>query len=75
MNMGRDRYEVQMLMGVPRQTIQDELVRNGVTVRLYVPFAEQWKYAISYCKRRLAANPMMAAYVMKNMLRTATGRT
>jgi len=74
MNMGRDRYEVQMLMGVPRQALQDELIRNGVTVRLYVPFAEQWKYAVSYCKRRLAANPMMAAYVMKNMFQSIAGK-
>lgn len=74
LKMGADRYEVQMLMGVPRQKFQDELVRNGVTVRLYLPFAEKWHYAISYCKRRLAANPMMAAYVMKNIGRSLTGR-
>jgi proline dehydrogenase len=71
---GKNRYEVQMLMGVPRQTLQDELVANGVKVRLYVPFAEKWKFAISYCKRRLAANPMMAVYVTKNMLHVAAGR-
>ena len=47
LGMGRDRYEVQMLMGVPRQAIQDELIRNGVTVRLYVPFAEKWSFALS----------------------------
>lgn len=74
LNMKKDQYEVQMLMGVPRQDFQDELVRNGITVRLYVPFAEQWGYAISYCKRRLAANPMMAAYVMKNLASSATGK-
>lgn len=35
-------------------------------MRLYVPFAEDWKYAVHYLKRRLAANPAMAAMVMKN---------
>lgn len=74
LGLGNDRFEVQMLMGVPRQTLQDELVAKGIRVRLYVPFAEQWKYAISYCKRRLAANPMMAVYVSKNILRVASGR-
>jgi len=74
LGMAKDRYEVQMLMGVPRQAIQDELVKNGVTVRLYVPFAEKWSFATSYCKRRLAANPMMAAYVMKNMFQSAAGK-
>lgn len=73
-NIPRDAYEVQMLMGVPRATIQDELTGMGIKVRLYVPFAEKWGYAISYCKRRLAANPMMAAYVMRNMASYLTGR-
>ncbi len=62
-------YEVQMLLGVPRQDIQAEIVRDGRLMRLYVPFAEEWKYAIAYCKRRMAANPMMGAYVMKNLFR------
>ncbi len=69
-----DRYEYQMLMGVPRKAIQHKLIQRGDTVRLYVPFAEKWKYALAYCKRRLAANPMMAAYVMKNIVGKTTGR-
>ncbi|TET23692.1 MAG: hypothetical protein E3J76_03930 [Candidatus Aminicenantes bacterium] len=72
--MKKDQYEVQMLMGVPKQIFQDELIQNGVLVRVYVPFAEKWKYAIAYCKRRLAANPAMAAYIMKNILYKATGK-
>ncbi len=63
-------YEFQMLLGVPRTAIQDELVREGRLVRLYVPFAVEWKYAIAYLRRRLAANPMMGAYVMKNLFRS-----
>lgn len=67
-------YEIQMLMGVPRKEIQDELIRDGVPVRLYVPFAEKWHYALSYCKRRMAANPKMALYVMKNLAHSMTGK-
>lgn len=74
LNMKKDRYEVQMLMGVPKQAFQDELVRNGILVRLYVPFAEKWKFAIAYCKRRLAANPAMAAYIIKNILHKTAGK-
>lgn len=74
MRIGKDRYEVQMLMGVPMQDFQDELTSNGVLVRLYVPFAEKWKYATAYCKRRLAANPAMAAYIVKNILHKTAGR-
>jgi proline dehydrogenase len=62
-------YEFQMLLGVPRQEIQTQIVGDGRVMRLYVPFAEEWKYAVAYCKRRLAANPMMGAYVMRNLFR------
>ncbi len=64
-----DGYEFQMLLGVPRQQIQSEIVSGGRVMRLYVPFAEEWKYAVAYCKRRLAGNPMMGAYVLKNLFR------
>lgn len=74
LNMKKNQYEVQMLMGVPKQALQDELIRSGILVRLYVPFAEKWKYATAYCKRRLAANPAMAAYILKNILDKTTGK-
>jgi len=74
LNIKKDQYEVQMLMGVPKQTFQDELIQNGILVRLYVPFAEKWKYATAYCKRRLAANPAMACYILKNILQKTAGR-
>jgi len=74
LNMRKDQYEVQMLMGVPMQAFQNKLIQNGILVRLYVPFAEKWKYAIAYCKRRLAANPAMATYVLKNILHKTTGK-
>ncbi len=74
LKMRKDQYEVQMLMGVPKQSLQDELIQNGILIRLYVPFAEKWKYATAYCKRRLAANPAMAAYIVKNILHKISGR-
>jgi proline dehydrogenase len=74
LNMKKDQYEVQMLMGVPMNKYQDQLIQSGILVRLYVPFAEKWNYATAYCKRRLAANPAMAIYIMKNMLQKMTGK-
>ncbi|MGD2295121.1 MAG: proline dehydrogenase family protein [Candidatus Aminicenantes bacterium] len=74
LSIKKDRYEVQMLMGVPKQAYQDDLIKKGIRVRLYVPFAEKWKYATAYCKRRLAANPAMAAYILKNMAHRASGK-
>lgn len=63
----KDAYEFQMLLGVPRSELQREIVKRGQIMRLYVPFAEEWKYAIRYLKRRLAASPSMALMVMKNL--------
>jgi len=63
----RDRYEFQMLLGVPRTQLQQQIVQRGQVMRLYVPFAEEWKYAVHYLKRRLAANPAMAYMVVKNL--------
>ena len=63
----KDAYEFQMLLGVPRREAQRRIVGDGLVMRLYVPFAEEWKHAIAYCKRRLAGNPMMGAYVLKNL--------
>ena len=70
----RERYEFQFLMGVPRQRIQQRLAAEGIRVRLYVPFAQEWKHASHYCKRRLANNPNMAFYILGNMAKKALGR-
>jgi len=59
-------YEVQMLLGVPLNRFQDELVAQGIKVRLYVPYGEQWA---AYCRRRLYGNPNIAALAMRNMVR------
>ena len=66
--ISKDAYEFQMLLGVPRAELQQEIVKRGQVIRLYVPFAEDWKYAVHYLKRRLAANPAMVGMVLKNML-------
>ena len=65
--ISKDAYEFQMLLGVPRTEMQQEIVKRGQVIRLYVPFAEDWKYAVHYLKRRLAHSPSMALMVMKNM--------
>ncbi|MBC7794967.1 MAG: proline dehydrogenase family protein [Clostridia bacterium] len=62
-----DRYEVQMLYGVPRHRLQHELVQRGVQVRVYVPFAIGWSKAIAYLRRRLDEYPQMMFLVAKNL--------
>jgi proline dehydrogenase len=64
--IGPSQLEVEMLLGVPRAALQQELRREGWTVRLYVPYGRHW---YQYCLRRLEHNPEMAALVLKNLLR------
>jgi proline dehydrogenase len=69
LGVGKDRCEFQMLLGVPRDHIQKELMDAGYTVRVYLPFAEDWKDSIAYLRRRLMESPMMAFLVLKNMVK------
>ncbi len=78
--VGTDRFEVQMIYGVPRQQFQDDLVagRIGnlgpVPMRIYVPFATSWEHALAYCRRRFIENPSIASAVAMNVGRILTGR-
>lgn len=64
----KDRFEVQMLYGVPRDRFLGDLTRQGFAVRLYVPFARSWDLAIQYLRRRLDEYPAMMLLVTKNLL-------
>jgi proline dehydrogenase len=66
---GHDRFEVQMLYGVPRAKLLKELTDQGIRCRLYVPFAVGWAMAIAYLRRRLDEYPGMAWLVLKNWFR------
>lgn len=65
---GPDRFELQMLYGVPRPKLIAEMRGRGCTVRRYVPFALSWDMAIAYLRRRLDEFPAMMWLVMKNWL-------
>jgi proline dehydrogenase len=66
--VGTDRFEVQMLYGVPRDRFLAELRQKGIRARLYVPFALSWEMAIQYLRRRLDEYPAMALLVSKNLV-------
>ena len=80
--LGGERYEVQMLYGVPRAKLLAEVAagllsprdRAAPPVRLYVPFATAWDQATAYCRRRLRNNPHMMNYVLLNLLQSLRGR-
>lgn len=58
-----DGFEFQMLYGIA-EDLQKELVGEGCTVRIYVPFGEDW---FGYFMRRLAERPANVWFVIKNL--------
>jgi proline dehydrogenase len=69
-NIPFDRFEFQMLYGV-RRDLQDQLVREGYRMRVYVPFGTQW---YPYLMRRLAERPANVAFLTGNLFKEMVGR-
>lgn len=65
LNIARERYEFQMLLGVGGP-LGRELIAEGHTLRIYVPFGELW---LDYSMRRLRENPDMLGHIVRNMFR------
>ena len=63
--IGPERFEFQMLYGV-RRDLQEWLVEQGYTVRVYVPFGAEW---YPYFMRRLAERPANVLFIVRNLLR------
>ena len=61
-----DRFEFQVLYGVPMSGWLQKHLQKGYKVRVYVPFGDDW---YDYSLRRLKENPNIARYVFKNMFR------
>jgi proline dehydrogenase len=64
LNLSKDQYEFQMLLGVDIE-LRKIILAAGHRLRIYVPFGEQW-YA--YSMRRLKENPQIARYVLRSIL-------
>lgn len=60
-NVPKNMYEFQMLYGVTPD-LRKSIVDKGHTMRVYVPFGEQW---FAYSTRRLKENPKMAWLIIK----------
>ena len=61
-----DRFEFQVLYGVPMGNTLEKLKDKGYGVRVYIPFGDKW---YEYSIRRLKENPNIAGYVLKNMFK------
>lgn len=65
-NIPKNRYEFQVLYGVPMNGRLETLLEKGHIVRIYVPFGEAW---FDYSVRRLKENPNIMWYVLKNVFK------
>ncbi len=61
-----DRFEFQVLYGVPMGNTLENLKDKGYRVRVYIPFGDKW---YEYSIRRLKENPNIVGYVIKNMFK------
>jgi proline dehydrogenase len=64
-NIPRDAFEFQMLYGI-RRDLQQQLVRDGYRIRVYVPFGGAW---YPYYMRRLAERPANVFFILRNLFR------
>ena len=64
-NISPKSFEFQMLYGV-RRDLQEQLVRDGWGMRVYIPFGTEW---YPYLMRRLAERPANAVFILKNLFR------
>lgn len=63
--VGKDQFEFQMLYGI-RTDLQQQLVRQGYRMRVYVPYGTEW---FPYFMRRLAERPANLTFFLRNLFR------
>ena len=61
-----DRFEFQVLYGVPLSGWLKNHLKHEYRVRVYVPFGRDW---YDYSVRRMKENPNIVGYVLKNIFR------
>lgn len=59
-----DKFEFQMLYGI-RRDLQEELVREGYRMRVYVPYGGEW---YPYLMRRLAERPANLLFMLRGVI-------
>jgi proline dehydrogenase len=63
--IAKESFEFQMLYGI-RRDLQDQLIKEGYGVRIYVPYGGEW---YSYLMRRMAERPANLMFVLRNVMR------
>ena len=62
-NIPATAFEFQMLYGI-RRDLQEQLVREGWRMRVYIPFGRQW---FPYFMRRLGERPANVGFVLRGI--------
>jgi proline dehydrogenase len=68
-NICPEKFEFQMLYGI-RTDLQEQLVREGYRLRVYIPFGTDW---FPYFMRRLAERPANLVFFLRNLLPLSPG--
>jgi proline dehydrogenase len=63
--LSKDAFEFQFLHGI-RRDLQEQLVREGYPVRIYIPYGTEW---YPYFVRRLAERPANVWFFISNLFR------
>jgi proline dehydrogenase len=66
-HIGADRFDFELLFGV-RRDLQLRLVQDGFSVRVYLPYGEEW---YPYLVRRLAERPANIGFFVRTLLQEA----
>ncbi len=64
-NIPKEQFEFQMLYGF-RTELQQEIAKEGYTMRIYVPYGNDW---YGYFMRRLAERPQNVSFALRGMLK------
>jgi proline dehydrogenase len=64
-NIPNSQFEFQMLYGICTD-IQDQLAKENYTMRVYVPYGDDW---FAYFMRRLAERPANVGFVIKSLFK------
>jgi len=65
-NIPKNRFEFQVLYGVPMANTLNRLKSKDYKITVYVPFGKSW---YDYSMRRLKENPKIISYVIKNIFK------
>ncbi len=68
LGLDQKNLEFQMLFGI-REDLQNELVKKGFPIRVYVPYGQEW---YPYFVRRLAERPANLWFFLSNLFRSSS---